>query len=56
LIDPPETDAEGDTRAFSIASAPYERDLIITTPKMLAMVLIWLYMMFPSFEKYFKAT
>jgi ferredoxin-NADP reductase len=31
LIDPPETDAEGDTRAFSIASAPYERDLMITT-------------------------
>jgi ferredoxin-NADP reductase len=31
LIDPPETDAEGDTRAFSIASAPYERDLMIAT-------------------------
>ncbi|HKX84384.1 MAG TPA: FAD-dependent oxidoreductase [Pyrinomonadaceae bacterium] len=31
LIDPPETDAEGDTRAFTIASAPYERDLMIAT-------------------------
>jgi ferredoxin-NADP reductase len=31
LIDPPETDAEGDTRAFSIASAPFERDLMIAT-------------------------
>ena len=24
LIDPPETDAEGDTRAFSLASGPHE--------------------------------
>ena len=31
LIDPPETDAEGDTRSFSIASAPYEQDLMIAT-------------------------
>lgn len=31
LIDPPETDAEGDSRTFTIASAPYEEDLIITT-------------------------
>jgi len=31
LIDPPETDAEGDTRTFSIASAPYEPDLLIAT-------------------------
>ena len=31
LIHPPETDARGDTRAFSIASAPYERNLMITT-------------------------
>ncbi|MGN6718823.1 MAG: ferredoxin--NADP reductase [Candidatus Binatia bacterium] len=31
LINPRETDAEGDTRAFSIASAPYERDLMIAT-------------------------
>jgi ferredoxin-NADP reductase len=31
LINPPETDAEGDARAFSIASAPYEQDLMITT-------------------------
>lgn len=31
LINPPETDAEGDTRAFSIASAPYERELMIAT-------------------------
>ncbi|MDP2605516.1 MAG: FAD-dependent oxidoreductase [Deltaproteobacteria bacterium] len=31
LIDPPETDAEGNVRAFSIASAPYEDDLMIAT-------------------------
>lgn len=31
LIDPPETDAEGDTRAFSVASAPYEEDVMIAT-------------------------
>lgn len=31
LIDPPETDAEGDTRDFSVASAPYEKDLMIAT-------------------------
>ena len=31
LIDPPETDAEGDSRTFSIASAPHEEDLMITT-------------------------
>lgn len=31
LIDPPETDAEGNTRAYSIASAPYEADLCFTT-------------------------
>ncbi|HWO01706.1 MAG TPA: FAD-dependent oxidoreductase [Blastocatellia bacterium] len=31
LIDPPETDAEGDSRTFSIASAPHERDLMIAT-------------------------
>ena len=31
LIDPPETDAEGDARTFSIASAPYEDDLMIAT-------------------------
>src|ERR1041384_1994324 len=31
LIDPPETDAEGDTRGFSLASAPYEDDLISAT-------------------------
>jgi len=31
LIRPPETDARGDTRPFSIASAPYERNLMITT-------------------------
>lgn len=31
LIDPPETDAEGDTRGFSIASAPYEEDLMVAT-------------------------
>lgn len=31
LIDPPETDAEGNTRVFSIASAPYEGVLMIAT-------------------------
>lgn len=31
LIDPPETDAEGDTRGFTIASAPYEDELIMAT-------------------------
>ena len=31
LIDPPETDAEGNTRSFSIASAPFEADLVVAT-------------------------
>jgi ferredoxin-NADP reductase len=31
LIDPPETDAEGNARTFSIASAPYEHNLTIAT-------------------------
>lgn len=31
LIDPPETDAEGSIRTFSIASAPHEIDLMIAT-------------------------
>ena len=31
LIDPPETDAEGDTRGFSISSAPSEGDIMIAT-------------------------
>ncbi len=31
LIDPLETDAEGNTRAFSIASAPFDHDLMIAT-------------------------
>jgi ferredoxin-NADP reductase len=31
LIDPPETDAEGDGRTFSIASAPHEEDLMFAT-------------------------
>ncbi|HET7061344.1 MAG TPA: FAD-dependent oxidoreductase [Nitrosospira sp.] len=31
LIDPPETDAEGNTRGFSLASAPYEDDLMVAT-------------------------
>jgi ferredoxin-NADP reductase len=31
LVNPPETDAEGDTRAFSLASAPHEPDLMIAT-------------------------
>jgi ferredoxin-NADP reductase len=31
LITPPETDAEGNTRGFSLASAPYEDDLMLAT-------------------------
>jgi ferredoxin-NADP reductase len=31
LINPPETDTEGNTRGFSLASAPYEKDLQIAT-------------------------
>ena len=31
LVDPPETDAEGNTRAFSIASAPHEATLMTAT-------------------------
>jgi ferredoxin-NADP reductase len=31
LINPAETDAEGNTRVFSLASAPYEDDLIVAT-------------------------
>jgi ferredoxin-NADP reductase len=31
LNDPPETDAEGNIRAFSIASAPFDPDLMIAT-------------------------
>lgn len=31
LIDPPETDEEGDKRTFSFASAPYEPELMIAT-------------------------
>lgn len=31
LINPPETDEEGTTRAFSLASAPYDPDLMIAT-------------------------
>jgi ferredoxin-NADP reductase len=31
LANPPETDAEGNIRGFSLASAPYEHDLKITT-------------------------
>lgn len=31
LVGPPETDAEGDTRAFSIASAPHEDGLLVAT-------------------------
>jgi ferredoxin-NADP reductase len=31
LTNPPETDAEGDKRSFSLAGAPFETDLIITT-------------------------
>ena len=31
LSNPPETDAEGNTRTFSIASAPFENELVFTT-------------------------
>ena len=31
LIHPPETDAEGNTRTFSIASPPFENELVFTT-------------------------
>jgi len=31
LLDPPETDAEGNTRSFSIASAPHEDTLMVAT-------------------------
>ena len=31
LIDPPETDGEGDSRAFTLASAPYEAELVFAT-------------------------
>ncbi len=31
LLNPPETDAEGNVRTFSIASAPYEEDLMFAT-------------------------
>jgi ferredoxin-NADP reductase len=31
LVNPPQTDAEGNTRAFSIASAPFDADLMIAT-------------------------
>jgi ferredoxin-NADP reductase len=31
LANPPETDAEGNTRGFSLASAPYEDDLMVAT-------------------------
>lgn len=31
LMDPPETDAEGNIRTFSIASAPAEKDLMVAT-------------------------
>jgi ferredoxin-NADP reductase len=31
LIEPPDTDAEGNTRTFSIASPPFENELVFTT-------------------------
>ena len=31
LIDPPDTDAEGNTRTFSISSPPFEDELVFTT-------------------------
>ncbi|MFB3917458.1 MAG: FAD-dependent oxidoreductase [Terriglobales bacterium] len=34
LIEPPETDAEGNTRAFSIASSPFESDHLMVATRM----------------------
>ncbi len=31
LVDPPETDGEGNTRTFTLASAPYEENLMVAT-------------------------
>jgi ferredoxin-NADP reductase len=31
LLDPPETDAQGDTRSFTIASAPEEEEIMVAT-------------------------
>lgn len=31
LVDPPETDAKGNRRSFSIVTAPYEQELVIAT-------------------------
>jgi ferredoxin-NADP reductase len=31
LLDPPETDQEGNTRGFSLAHAPYEEDVMVAT-------------------------
>lgn len=31
LLNPPETDAEGDTRGFSLVHAPFEADLVVAT-------------------------
>jgi len=31
LLDPPETDSEGNTRTFTLASAPFEKDLMLAT-------------------------
>jgi ferredoxin-NADP reductase len=31
LVDPPETDAEGNTRAFTLSSAPHENNLMVAT-------------------------
>ena len=31
LLDPPETDAEGNTRTFSVASGPHEETLMVAT-------------------------
>ncbi len=31
ILDPPQTDAEGNTRTFSIASPPFERELMVAT-------------------------
>ncbi|HXE89884.1 MAG TPA: FAD-dependent oxidoreductase [Terriglobales bacterium] len=31
LMDPPETDAEGNSRAFTLASAPHEAELVVAT-------------------------
>src|SRR5262245_66121313 len=45
LVDPPETDGKGNTRTFTIASAPHEAELMVATR-----------MRDSAFKRYLKAT